>query len=141
MMENREFKIGYDLGYELAVLLRGMLAEGERASVVVGAARLDLALERLLKWYLLHHPGGSDNLFDPDRPLGTFSAKISLAFRLGLIDREVELSLQLVRKVRNDFAHSATIATLSESSHASRVRELANHSKKQSIYIRKQQIT
>jgi len=72
-----------------------------------------------------HHPGGQDNLFDPDRPLGTFSAKIALAYRLNLIDRHIEHSLQMVRKIRNDFAHSINKASLSESHHKSRVIELA----------------
>ena len=77
-----------------------------------------------------HHPGGSDNLFDPDRPLGTFSAKIALAYRLNLIDRDFEHALQMVRKIRNDFAHSVSKASLSESRHKSRVEELAKETKR-----------
>ena len=67
---------------ETQALVLGLMKEGERAAVVVGAARLDLALEHMLKRVMRQHPGGQDNLFDPDRPLGTFSAKIGLAFRL-----------------------------------------------------------
>ena len=115
---------GRELGRELMSLVSGLLAEGQRALVVVGAARLDLSLEHLLKSVMLHHPGGSDDLFHSDRPLGTFSAKIALAYRLGLISGEIESSLQLVRKIRNDFAHSIGNASLSESAHSNRLREL-----------------
>lgn len=115
-------------------MVSGLMAEGERAAVVVGAARLDLALERLLKSVMHHHPGGTDNLFDPDRPLGTFSSKIALAYRLGLISREVELSCQLVRRIRNDFAHSVGAASLSESAHSNRLRELSEHTRKDVSY-------
>jgi len=103
----------------------------------VGAARLELALERLLMRAMQPHPGGSDNLFDPDRPLGTFSAKISLAFRLGLLDKKVESSLQLVRKIRNDFAHSVGPASLSDSSHSNRLRELTERCRENNSYYEK----
>lgn len=104
--------------------------EGERSAVVLGAARLDVSLEYLLKKVILHHPGGSDNLFDPDRPLGSFAAKVALSYRLGLIDRDVEHAIQMVRKIRNDFAHSIARSSLSESNHKSRVEELAKECQK-----------
>jgi hypothetical protein len=71
-----------------------------------------------------HHPGGSDGLFDPERPLGKFASKIALAHRPGLVDHDVELALQLVRRIRNEFAHSVGSSSLSEAAHASRTREL-----------------
>ena len=128
-MQAQKTTAGYDVGQEIGVLICSLAREGERSAVVVGAARLDVALERFLKRVMHHHPGGSDNLFDPDRPLGTFSAKIALAYRLGLLDRDLEHAIQLVRKIRNEFAHSVTSASLSESSHSSRVRELRNYAK------------
>ncbi len=115
---------GKEMAKEINALVLGLMKEGERAAVVVGAARLELAVERLLTRSMQPHPGGSDSLFDPDRPLGTFSAKISLAFRLGLLDTKVESSLQLVRRIRNDFAHSVGAASLADSSHSNRLREL-----------------
>jgi len=123
-----------EMGNEISVLVLGMMKEGERAAVVVGAARLELALERLLTRSMQLHPGGSDNLFDADRPLGTFSAKISLAFRLGLLDKKVESALQLVRKIRNDFAHSVGAASLADSSHSNRLRELTERCREHEHY-------
>ncbi|MGC2744041.1 MAG: hypothetical protein WA672_12685 [Candidatus Angelobacter sp.] len=107
-----------------------LASEGERAAVVLGAARIDVELEKLLRKAMRHSGGGSDNLFDPDRPLGTFSAKIALAHRLNLIDNDIEHALQMLRKVRNDFAHSVSKATLSESHHKNRVKELVGATKK-----------
>jgi DNA-binding MltR family transcriptional regulator len=68
--------------------------------------------------------GKDDNQFHPDRPLGTFSAKINLAYRLGLLDDKIEHALQLIRKIRNDFAHATTEVGLSQPSHADRVHEI-----------------
>ncbi len=98
-----------------------LLKEGGRGAVLLGAARLDLALEKLLKATMNPHTGGEDNLFDPDRPLGTFSAKIALCYRLGLIDKQVEHALQMIRKVRNDFAHSFEDASLADHAHRNRL--------------------
>ena len=109
---------------EMASFMLGLAKEGDRSAVVLGAARIDVALEDLLKSIMRPHPGGSDNLFDPDRPLGTLSAKISLAFRLNLIDSEFEHALQMIRKIRNDFAHSTQKLSLSEAREKDRVMEL-----------------
>jgi DNA-binding MltR family transcriptional regulator len=95
-----------------------------RALVLIAAARLDTELENTLKSVLVRNPNGQDNLFDPDRPLGSFSAKISLCHRLGIIDDEFHSALQVVRKIRNDFAHSVVFMALSDSPHKERIVEL-----------------
>jgi len=98
-----------------------MLQERGRGAVLVGAARVDAALERLLQAVLLPAPGSTDPLFQPDRPLGSFGARITLAARIGLIEPPVEQALQTLRRVRNGFAHSTTTATLTDPSHADRL--------------------
>ena len=100
-----------------------MLEERGRGAVLVGVARVDAALERLLQAVLLPHPGPADTFFQPDRPLGSFGARITLASRLGLIERPVEQALQTLRRVRNGFAHSTTTATLTDPSHAERLQQ------------------
>ncbi len=98
-----------------------MLNERGRGAVLVGVARVDAALERLLQAVLLPPPGPADSFFQPDRPLGSFGARITLAARLGLIDPPVEQALQTLRRVRNAFAHSTTTATLSDPSYTDRL--------------------
>ena len=98
-----------------------MLEEPGRGAVLVGVARVDATLERLLQSVLLPSPGSPDTFFQPDRPLGSFGACINLAACLGLIDPLVEQALQTLRRVRNAFAHSTTTATLADPSHADRV--------------------
>jgi hypothetical protein len=98
-----------------------MLQERGRGAVLVGVARVDAALERLLQAVLLPPPGSSDTFFQPDRPLGSFGARITLAARLGLIEPPVEQALKTLRRVRNAFAHSTTTATLTDPGHADRL--------------------
>jgi hypothetical protein len=93
-----------------------MLEERGRGAVLVGVARVDAALEALLK-PALAPPSGSETLFLTDRPLGSFGARIALAQRLGLIDHQVERALHTLRRVRNAFAHSTAVASLGEASY------------------------
>jgi hypothetical protein len=63
-------QLARNIGDEITTFIAGLADEGQRSAVVLGAARCDVALERLLKKGTMHHPDGADNLFDPDRPLG-----------------------------------------------------------------------
>ncbi len=131
LLTDRELKeLENRLIQEATTFVDGLAREGERAAVVLGAARLDVALERVLKRLMHYNPGGSDNLFEPDRPLGSFSAKIALSYRLGAIDTNFEHALQMLRKIRNSFAHSATISNLSEPPHSDQLRELVKDVRK-----------
>ena len=98
-----------------------MLEERGRGAVLVGVARVDAALESLLQAVLLPPPGATDTFFQPDRPLGSFGARITLAARLGLIEPLVAQALQTLRRGRPAFAHSTTTATLSDPGHADRL--------------------
>jgi hypothetical protein len=70
---------------------------------------------------LLPAPGTTDLFFQPDRPLGSFRARITLAAQMGLIDQPVEQTLQTLRRMRNCFAHSTTTATLADPNHSDRL--------------------
>lgn len=103
---------------------KSLAKESERAAVALGVAKLDTLLELLLKRSPQPCTGGKDDLFDTDRPLGTLSAKIAIPYRLGLIDKDFEYSLQTLRKIRNSFAHSTENETLSKASHHDRIFEM-----------------
>jgi hypothetical protein len=109
---------------DLLDFICGLANEGERALVIGGAARVELALERLLKSVLLPCARDNDELFEANGPLSTVYAKIGMAHRLGLLDDNFERMLQLIRKIRNDFAHAAIPVNLSQSSHRDRLNEV-----------------
>jgi hypothetical protein len=117
------------LSKESSRFLIELSAEGERSAIVMGASRLEVELENLIKGFMNHNPDGDDNLFDIDKPLGTFSAKISLAYRLGLIDSKIEHTLQMIRKTRNDFAHACSKIDIASSPHKERIAEMENSAK------------
>ena len=101
-----------------------MLEERGRGAVLVGVARVDAALEHLLQAVMTPPAAKGDGLFLPERPLGSIGAKVALASRLGLIDGPVERALNVLRKLRNAFAHSTESASLGDAAHSSRLSEV-----------------
>lgn len=101
------------------------VAETDRAAVVLGAAKVDSMLRNLLDRFLLPHPGSEDDLLEGDAPLATFSARIRLCQRLGLIDTQFAKLLHVFRKLRNDFAHDVAHSSLKQGTARDRVLALA----------------
>jgi hypothetical protein len=99
--------------------------ETDRAAVILSAAKIDELLRLAIIKRLFPSPTSRDDLLEPEEPLGTLRARIDIAYRLGLIDSAFARALHLIRKIRNDFAHESSGATLSSGAHADRVRELA----------------
>lgn len=98
--------------------------ESDRAAVILASAKLDQLLHLALTKKLLACPNAQDDLLRTDGPIGSFSSRIILAHRLGLIDDDFAKTLHLLRKIRNDFAHESVGAKLISGSHADRVRAL-----------------
>lgn len=71
----------------------------------MAAAWLDDALELLLVRVLSRDEKITKELFGFDRPLGTFSTRIKLAFLLGLISDDTRQDLETIRELRNELAH------------------------------------
>jgi hypothetical protein len=78
--------------------------ESDRAAAVLAASFLETQLETLLKKVLINHKD-RDLMFGAFAPLGSFSAKISVAFLIGLIPEDIYKDLNVIRKIRNEFAH------------------------------------
>lgn len=104
--------------------------ESDRACVILSAAMLDTALETVLRAHLVVESSATDRLFDgPNAPISDFSAKIDLAYRLGLISSMLCHDLHLIRRIRNDFAHNIAGCSFNDSSVRDRVAELVRSSK------------
>jgi hypothetical protein len=98
------------------------MKEGHRGSVIVAAALFDDLLGSALSARLLHPAESQDELLEGSHaPLGTFSARIDLAYRIGAIGRQMRDSLHIVRRLRNDFAHVADPIDFSNQSVRDRV--------------------
>jgi DNA-binding MltR family transcriptional regulator len=89
----------------LSSMLAELEKESDRGVALIGAAYLDEVLEQLLRAVLVDRKKHVDDLLGCERPLASFSARISMAYCLGLLDQDFYDDLQLIRKIRNDFAH------------------------------------
>jgi hypothetical protein len=102
-----------------------MKGENDRTAIIVATSMLEMQLEDLLKAVLQPKRKQDDELFAPERPLSTFSAKISLSHRLGVLDPELCAVLDGIRKIRNDFAHDVFARSLNDPPHSDRINDLA----------------
>jgi hypothetical protein len=76
--------------------------ESDRAAAVLGGSLLDARLKDLFRIRLC---ADQDRLLGRYGPLSTFSSRISLALALRWIDEDTAHDLDVIRDIRNDFAH------------------------------------
>lgn len=80
-------------------------AESPRGAVLIAAAYIDEQLKDVIRSFLVD---GEDakKLFDGvNAPVGSFSARIAAAAAMGLIAESERDDCNIIRRVRNEFAH------------------------------------
>lgn len=87
-------------------MMRDLASETDRGVALIVSAWLDDALDHLLRASVVQHKKLAEGLFGPDRPLGTFSARINVAFAFGVINTKHFDDLHALRAIRNRFAHT-----------------------------------
>jgi DNA-binding MltR family transcriptional regulator len=85
--------------------IKAFTKQSDRGSALVAAAWVDDALEFYLRSYFRPNKKSADRVLQPEGPLGTFSARISVAYLLRLISRDARDDMEIIRRIRNDFAH------------------------------------
>ncbi len=81
-----------------------LYSASDRAAAVLLASLLERSLETLLRTVM--RPNGINDIFDYNGPCGGFSTKTQMAYALSLIGKKTRHDLNLVRVLRNGFAHS-----------------------------------
>lgn len=89
--------------------------ESDRGCALMAAAFIEEKLGELLQLFCVDNKKIYERLFENNGALATFSSKIDLAFLLGLIPKNIFDDLQLLRKIRNDFAHNSSHITFESS--------------------------
>ena len=70
--------------------------ETDRGCALMGAAFLDVELERLLTKHFVNDPAVVKELIGQNRPLGTFSSRIDICYALGLIGKKARRDRHLL---------------------------------------------
>ena len=110
-----------------------------RPLVIIGAAKADDLLLQILSRYLLPKrasPKDQDELLEGDRPVATFSARIKLTYRLGIIENTLYVALEQLRALRNLSAHSIAFNIVK-----SQTREFLHELRKSIIHRRSFRLT
>jgi DNA-binding MltR family transcriptional regulator len=109
----------------LTLLNAELRGTSDRSCVITAASIIDHLLLELLRAKLVPNSSSQDSLFDgANSPLGTFSARIDLAYRVGLVSAQFARDLHLIRRMRNDLAHSIVGRTFSDPGLADQVLRL-----------------
>jgi mannitol operon repressor len=94
-----------------------LIEESDRGCVIVGAAILEGYLaEDIEQAFLLNGLSNRyiKSSFDGNGAVGAFSSKVIIARGFGLIDDDVFHDLMVIRKLRNEFAHSPVSASFND---------------------------
>jgi mannitol operon repressor len=97
--------------------------ESDRGKVLISAGFLERQLKDILLAFMLDNPEAADLVGGHNAPLGTFSARITACYVLGLITENEHGDLNHIRRIRNDFAHNIH-TTFQTPSVADRCKEL-----------------
>ena len=88
-------------------LLRGLAELSHAALAVAITANLEKCLFGSLTTAMPNLSGGvQSKLFEGYGALATLSAKIDLAYAMGLINQDLRRDLHVIREIRNAFAHT-----------------------------------
>src|ERR1700737_4575926 len=90
-----------------------ILKAHDRAAAIIMAAQVEMTLQQLLLACL---PNGTVEIFlPPSGPLSGFYAKNCMAFAMGIISKTVLQDLEIIRRIRNAFAHAHAPVKFSDS--------------------------
>src|SRR5450830_482812 len=96
----------------------------DRAAAIIGGAFLEDYLESMLQYYFIADTKHDSVIFEGNGPLSTFSAKISLCYRIGLISKNEYEKLEAIRAIRNKFAHELSFLNFFDQSIAARCKNI-----------------
>lgn len=88
--------------------------ETERGAALAAASMLDAQLGRIIEAFLIPNKGSKALLAGFNAPLGTLSARIASSFAFGLLSEVEYRECELIRKVRNEFAHQIKVSFKTE---------------------------
>lgn len=87
-------------------MLAEVKIETDRSCALIIAANLENRLKDLLTdFFISMSPTALKEIFEGTNPLSTFSSRITIAFSLGLLSEQEYHDLNLIRRIRNSFAH------------------------------------
>ncbi len=94
---------------EESAALEELSSASDRAAAILAAVIVENRLTDALKKILHDDTKVANEMFRSSGPVGVFSAKIDLAFLVGLCSADARRELVTVKDIRNAFAHSLAV--------------------------------
>ena len=90
---------------DVSRLVEDFEKETDRGVALLGAAFLDDVLDVMLQAAFVDDSEAVNKILGPGRPLESFGARAHLAYCIGLLGPDIYADINLLREIRNDFAH------------------------------------
>ncbi|MEX2615075.1 MAG: MltR family transcriptional regulator [Alphaproteobacteria bacterium] len=121
-------ELEFDMSDSIPVF-RKLVSETDTGIAIIASAYIDECLKNLFMLYVRHSSKKSQNsLFEFNGPLGTFSSRIHTASAFDFISEKTYLRLNIIRKIRNDFAHRPFDLSFNKEEIKQRINEIdVNH--------------
>jgi DNA-binding MltR family transcriptional regulator len=94
-------------GIKLEVIQSMSFEMDDRSTIITSTGLLDdvLSLAIIHRFWVMPSDTQASQLFTGYGPLATMSAKIALGYHLGAIPKDAKHDLEIIKKMRNDYAH------------------------------------
>jgi len=90
---------------DMARLVDDFQKETDRGVALLGAAFLDDVLAVMLRAFFVDDREAVNKLITAGRPLESFGSRTHLGYCVGLLGTDIYDDMNLIREIRNDFAH------------------------------------
>jgi len=84
--------------------------ETDRGASILAGTILEEKLKNILTEYFIECRQSKELLDGNNAPIGTFSSRLNMAYALGLISDYEYIDCNIIRKIRNEFAHKFELA-------------------------------
>lgn len=104
--------------------LQSLQNDSDRAVAIVAASLVETRLEEAILSYLQRDDKIVQDLFRSSGPLGSFSAKIRIAYLMGITSKVLMHELERMKNIRNKFAHNLSAMSFDETAIADQCKNL-----------------
>lgn len=105
MATRRQLQTLPHLCADAARLVSDLENETDRGVALLAVAFLDDVLDLLLRASFVNDSEAVNRLIGPGRPLESFGSRAHVGYCIGLLGADVYNDINLIREIRNDFAH------------------------------------
>jgi DNA-binding MltR family transcriptional regulator len=111
------------------IALDALQSESDRGAAVLAGSLVENALGQFLERYCRTYVGSTvvERLFGPTGPISTFSQRTLVAAAFGLLAKSDYEQLNLVRDIRNHFAHHPLEASFADTEVLAKTKRLRFH--------------